>query len=272
MGMPIAIRLAAAGADVSAFDPVVAAPAGVRAVADAAALAASVDTLVSVLPGRAELMDAAPGILRSLRPSSTWLDLTSGDPSLATLLVAAAAARDIAMVSAPMGGGPAEAAAGTLTFFIGGPDAVVEPVMPVLRMLGSGLERVGAGPGDGQTLKLLVNLLWFGQAAAVTEAVLLGQRLGLTEDALRHVLPRTAAGSRFLDEYLGRLLDGDDVETFGIDRVVEELETLRNLAGESPFEVSAAVTRLHREALERFGAVDGELLVARLLRERAREE
>jgi 3-hydroxyisobutyrate dehydrogenase len=61
------------------------------------------------------------------------------------------------------------------------------------------------------------------------------------------------------------------LESFGIDRVVEELETLVSLAEDAgvPFELSTLVTRLHREALERFGAVDGELLAAKLLEERA---
>ena len=75
----------------------------------------------------------------------------------------------------------------------------------------------------------------------------------------------------FIDEYLDRLLAGDYLETFGIDRCVEELETLVRLAELHvvPFELSTNVARLYREALERFGAIDGELLAAKLLEERA---
>jgi 3-hydroxyisobutyrate dehydrogenase-like beta-hydroxyacid dehydrogenase len=81
------------------------------------------------------------------------------------------------------------------------------------------------------------------------------------------VLGRSAAGSAFLDEYGDALLAGDVLPTFGIDRVVEELDTLTSLAGEAsaPFDLSSVVARLHRDALAHFGAVDGELLVAALL-------
>jgi len=122
--------------------------------------------------------------------------------------------------------------------------------------------------------KLLANLLWFGQVIAVSEALLLGQALGVAPSGLAATLSRSAGGSAFIDEHLQALLAGDYLEHFGIDRVVEELEILVSMAAENriPFEVSTLVTRLHREALDRFGAVDGELLAARLLEEQAGRE
>jgi 3-hydroxyisobutyrate dehydrogenase len=141
----------------------------------------------------------------------------------------------------------------------------------VLATLGSA-EIVGDDIGAADTTKLLANLLWFGQVVAVTEALLLGQTLGLEPAKLRDTLAASAGGSVFIDEYLDRLLVGDYLETFGIDRCVEELETLVSLAQDAdvPFELSLTVARLHREALDRFGAIDGELLAAKLLEERAR--
>ena len=129
------------------------------------------------------------------------------------------------------------------------------------------IDYLGIPVGAGYAAKLIVNLLWFGQVAAVTEALLLGRSLGLSPSALRALLPTTAAGSAFIDGQLDQLLQGDYLETFGIDRVVAELDILADLAREGgvPFELSRVVTRLHREALETFGAVDGEMLVAKLL-------
>jgi 3-hydroxyisobutyrate dehydrogenase len=95
--------------------------------------------------------------------------------------------------------------------------------------------------------------------------------MGLELASLRGALAASAGGSAFLDRHLGSLLSGDYLETFGLDRCVDELEITASLAAENdvPFELSGLVTRLHREALARFGAVDGELLVAKLLEERA---
>ncbi|WP_394771119.1 NAD(P)-dependent oxidoreductase [Lacisediminihabitans sp.] len=284
MGLPIVSRLVDHGFRVSAFDTRQDIAGAVREAGagwpdSGKRLAGSVDVLVTVLPGRRELeaaLGGPHGLLRSMTAGSLWLDLTSGDPALTRELAGEAAGLGIGAVAAPMGGGPAEAAHGRLTFFAAGPDRDVLRVLPLLGALAraDGVERAGDRAEDGQTVKLLANLLWFGQAVVVTEALLLGQSLGVTPATLRDILPRTAGGSRFITEHLDLLLSGDYAESFGLDRCVEELETVTGLAADAgtPFEASELVTRLHREALERFGPVPGELLVARLLEERAGRE
>ena len=263
MGAPIARALASRW-EVVTYDPVVA-PSG-----SAIEVAASVDVLLTVLPGAAEVAELGP-VLAALRPGSLWLDLTSGDPRVTRRLASLPKMQEIDVVGAPMAGGPTAAEANLLRFHVGGAPAAVARALPVLEALGS-VELVGDDVGDGYTAKLLANLLWFGQVVAVTEALLLGQSLGVAPAVLRRSLAAGAGGSVFIDEYLDRLLEGDYAETFGLDRVVEELDTLASLAHEEgvPFELSTLVARLHREALERFGAVDGELLAAKLLEERAR--
>lgn len=233
---------------------------------DPLALASTVEVLVTVLPGTAEL-ESLPPVLAALRPGSLWVDLTSSDPRVIRRL---SAIQEIDVVGAPMAGGPAAAEANVLSFHLGGAPTAVERARPLLELLGT-VTVVGDDVGDGYTAKLLANLLWFGQVAAVSEALLLGASLGLDLAVLRRTLAAGAAGSVFIDEYLDRLLAGDYAETFGLDRVVEELDTLASLAQQEgvPFELSSLVARLHREALERFGAVPGELLAARLLEERA---
>src|SRR5690606_3181345 len=116
--------------------------------------------------------------------------------------------------------------------------------------------------------------LWFGQAVAVTETMLLGQAMGVSPAVLRRALASSAGGSVFIDRHLDVLLAGGYMEDFGLDRIVEELDTLVVLADRTgtPFELSGLIARLHREALERFGPIEGELLVARLLEQRAGRE
>jgi 3-hydroxyisobutyrate dehydrogenase-like beta-hydroxyacid dehydrogenase len=275
MGLPIAHNLLAAGYVVTVFDTDAtrSAAAGGAVAESAAGLAERSDILITVLPGMAEIegaMIGAGGLIDSLPPGALWLDLTSNDPRIAHSIEEHASARDIQSVGAPMGGGVSAARDGSLQFFVGGTNRAVDRARPVLEALGS-VDHVGEGIGDGYLTKLLANLLWFGQAVAVTEALLLGQSLGLSPAMLRDQLAATAGGSVFIDEYLDRLLAGDYLETFGIDRCVEELETLVSLArgANVPFELSSTIARLHRDALERFGAIDGELLAARLLEELA---
>ena len=161
------------------------------------------------------------------------------------------------------------AAAGTLQLFVGGRSDVVARHRGMLELLGR-VEHVG-DHGAGYTTKLLVNLLWFGQAVAVGEAFLLAHRAGIDLDVLRSALGRSAAASEFVRCDLSALLGGDYLESFGIDRCCEELAAVVALADELavPFELSAAVERAYRAALTRYGPIDGELLAVALLEERA---
>jgi len=176
-------------------------------------------------------------------------------------------------VGAPMAGGVESAETASLEFYVGGAVAARDRVSPLLTELArpDGVRIAGDDIGSGYSAKLLINLLWFGQVAAVSEALLLGQRLGVPPAELRRLLAGSAADSAFAQRHLDRLLAGDYAETFGLGDCVAELDVLTDLASEagSPFEVSALIARLHHDALDRFGRVDGEMLVARLLEERA---
>lgn len=275
MGLPVLARVLATGRRALAFD-LDPARAGLARAAGAevrADLAPRVDVLVTVLPGAAEVR-AAAGTLAALRPGSVWLDLTSGDPRTTDDLAEDLRRDGVGAVGAGMGGGPAGAAAGSLDLFVGGADEDVDRVGPLLRELsanGGSIRRAGPAPGAGQLVKLLANLLWFGQSVAVTEALLLAREAGLEVGAVRAALAGSAGDSAFLQRHADALLRGDHLRDFGLDRCVEELEVLDAMAreGGTPFEVGGRVARLHREALARYGPVDGELLAAALLAERS---
>jgi 3-hydroxyisobutyrate dehydrogenase len=281
MGAPICRRLVDAGFPVTVHDPaegahLFATSIGAGWAESVAAVAADAEVLVTVLPGPKELeaaMLAPNGALESMPPGSLWLDFTSGDPRVSKRIAGEAEQRAIRSVGAPMGGGPDDASAGTLKFFADGPPADVEAIRPILGQLSrpDGVQWMGAEPGHGQVAKLLANLLWFGQAAAVTESLLLGQSMGLDARALRDTLAKSAGGSRFIDDSTDALFRGDYMESFALSRCVEELETLTDLADDtgSPFEISTHVAGMYQEALAEFGDVDGELLVAKLLETRA---
>jgi len=276
MGAPITRRLAQRLAT-SAFDLDASRAAeipGIRLAASAADLAATVDVLVTVLPGPGEVCAALinDGALAALAPGVLWLDLSSGDPRVSDELAALASVRGVESAAAPMSGGPVEARDGRLGFFLGVAPSVEARARDILSPLGAPLDPVaGPTPGAAQVAKLLANGLWFGQALAVTEALLLGRAAGLDPATLRTLLAGSAGGSVFLDRHAPALLAGDPMADFGLDRVVEELDTLESLAIEagSAHDLLARVAALHRDALAAYGAVDGELLGARLLLDRS---
>lgn len=261
MGGPIARRLIDAGHQAVVHD-VDATAADGFATASARELAASSEVLLTVLPGTPELVALAAALDDV---SGLWIDLTSADPREVAEL-----AEGRRFVGAPMSGGPEGAASGALRFYAGGAAEHVAVGRDVLARLGEIVE-VGPDPASGYTVKLLANLLWFGQSIAVAEALLLGQRVGLEPEALRALLADSPGGSAYLDRWAPRLLEGDYLRDFGLDRIVEELDAITGVAADFgiPFELSSLVARLHREALARYGPVDGELLATALLEERA---
>jgi len=280
MGLPIARHLDRAGYPISVYDrdPRArrrATEVGLTTDASAGAVAEGADVLLTVLPGASEFEDAMLGadqVVHRLRRGSCWLDLSSNDPRVAERVAAISADGGVHSVAAPMVGGVEAAETATLEFYVGGPAAARNRVAQILEVLArpGGVKAAGETIGSGYSVKLLINLLWFGQVAAVSEAMLLGRRLGIPPARFRDLLAGSAGDSSFAQRHLDRLLDGDYAETFGLRECVDELDVLTGLAADrgSPFELSSVVARLHHEALDRFGAVDGEMLVAKLLEER----
>jgi 3-hydroxyisobutyrate dehydrogenase len=280
MGLPMCANLVRAGYEVTAGDARVERESavtgcGARWQGTTAEVAAETDVLITMLPGPAEVYQAMAGpggALAALPPTATWIDMSSSSPAMGRILLAPAQARGISVIEAPVGGGVPEARAGMLQLFVGGHRAVVERHRALLEVLADPprITHVG-GHGAGYLAKLLVNLLWFGQAIATAEALLLARRAGLDLDVLRQALTGSAASSAFIRNDLSALFAGDYLTSFGLDRCCEELAAVTALGREHdvPFELSALVERIHQRALARYGPADGELLAVALLEEQA---
>jgi 3-hydroxyisobutyrate dehydrogenase-like beta-hydroxyacid dehydrogenase len=101
--------------------------------------------------------------------------------------------------------------------------------------------------------------------------MLLAARSGLEPSLMQPLLAAGAADSAFVREYLPRAMAGDYVDSFGLDGVVEELDTVVEAARmlHTPAELVERTRDLHVQARDRFGAAAGELLAIKLLEERA---
>jgi 3-hydroxyisobutyrate dehydrogenase len=273
MGLPIAGRLRAAGLRVAGTDRRAAVrdaaeAVGVAWVDETAELAAAVDVVVTVLPGPGEVREVVGPIADHLRDDGAWLDMTSAVPALSEEIRRHAGGR-IRTLECPVGGNPDTAQAGALVGYLGADPTDLAAHRPLLRHLCRELAHTGP-PGSGYAVKLLVNLLWFGQAVAVSEALALASRIGLDPQDVRATLARGPAGSRFLDHDAGALLRGDDMTTFALARCVEELDGVLDLARGFGADLPLAqrVTEVYADALRHYGDADGELLAARLVAER----
>jgi 3-hydroxyisobutyrate dehydrogenase len=205
-----------------------------------------------------------------MRPGSTWIDMSTSTPAAARENAERARQLGVRVLDAPMGGGPLEAGRGELTLFVGGAIGDLDAQRDVADALATRVLHVGA-VGDGCLVKLLVNLLWFGQAVAGAEVLALAARAGLDPEQVRAAVSQSAGASRFMDREARALLVGDDLDSFSLSGCVEELHAVMAIGRDFdvPLALAERVTTMYETAVSRYGDADGELLAARLVAERA---
>jgi len=186
MGAPISEAIAAGGhalvvhdRDARALEAAVAAGAvaapSARAVADAAEVVfvslPTPDVVLEVACGDGGL--AGGGAMR------TYVDLSTTGAVVAAEVAAKLASQGIDVLDAPVSGGVAGARARTLAVIAAGEPHVFERMRPLLELFGGNVFHVGDAPGQGQTAKLLNNLLSATATAITSEAVTMGVAAGL---------------------------------------------------------------------------------------------
>ncbi|MET4093547.1 3-hydroxyisobutyrate dehydrogenase [Arthrobacter sp. UYCu712] len=200
MGGPMASNLVKAGYTVTGFDVVPAALETARAhgiaTADAAAEAvAGAAVVLTMLPSGKHLLDAyrgtpgqpgqpsQPGLLETAAPGTLFLDCSTINVDEAREAAGLAVAAGHRAVDAPVSGGVVGAEAGTLTFMVGALPDDFEAVKPMLEVMGRRVVHCGEH-GAGQAAKICNNLILGISMIAVSEAFVLGEKLGLTHQAL----------------------------------------------------------------------------------------
>jgi 3-hydroxyisobutyrate dehydrogenase len=135
------------------------------------------------------------GVMSTLRPGATIILTSTVGPDVVRDTARRLAERDIALLDAPVSGGPGRAATGDLLVMVGAPDDVVARCRPVLDRIASTVAHVGQRPGDGQAMKAVNQLLCGVHVAAAAEAVALARGLGLDPQVALDVLGQGAAAS-----------------------------------------------------------------------------
>jgi 3-hydroxyisobutyrate dehydrogenase len=195
MGGPMAVNLKRAGHTVQAFDLSPEAIAKVRA--EGVAIAGSVreavqgvEVVISMLPASRHveaLYLGDDGLMNVIEPGALIIDCSTIAPASAQKVAAIAKAKSLAMIDAPVSGGVAGAAAGTLTFIVGGSADALERARPVLQGMGKNIFHMGDA-GAGQVAKLCNNMA-LGVIMAVTgEALALGAAHGLDPKTLSQMM------------------------------------------------------------------------------------
>ncbi|CAD2255208.1 3-hydroxyisobutyrate dehydrogenase [Xanthomonas arboricola pv. juglandis] len=195
MGGPMAANLSKAGHQLRVFDLVPAAldaavAAGAHAASSAHDTLADAEIVISMLPASRHveaLYLGEAGILAQIPAAALVIDCSTIAPASARKLAAEAQARGLAILDAPVSGGTAGAAAGSLTFIVGGAAQVLERARPVLQAMGKNIFHVGDN-GAGQVAKLCNNMALGVIMAATGEALALGVAQGLDPAVLSQMM------------------------------------------------------------------------------------
>jgi 3-hydroxyisobutyrate dehydrogenase len=202
MGRPMALNLMNAGHQVIGFDVFDGArrsaqEAGLTLAASAAESATGADVVITMLQNGKQVHDVyagtddLTGVLRVAEPNTMFIDCSTisvDDAVEAHRLALEAGHRN---VDAPVSGGVIGATAGTLALMVGGSSDDFEDVHPVLEAVGARIVYCGA-PGAGQAAKACNNMILAISMIGVSEAFVLGERLGLTHQALFDVVSQAS--------------------------------------------------------------------------------
>jgi 3-hydroxyisobutyrate dehydrogenase len=200
MGAPMATNLARAGHDVKGYDTVAPCPEGVMPAATAAEVAEAAEVVLTMLPNGAILRAVAAEVIPAMRKGAVLLDCSTVDVESARAVAAEAGKAGLLAVDAPVSGGTAGAAAGTLTFMAGGPAEAFEKVKPLFDVMGAKAVHCGSA-GAGQAAKICNNMILGVTMIATCEAFALADKLGLDRARMFDVVSTSSGQSWSLTTY-----------------------------------------------------------------------
>ena len=200
MGGPMAANLVKAQHHIEGYDIAAGAAArlvesGGHAVPSSAAAAAAGDIIITMLPAGPQVREVyfgPDGVLAHARPGALLIDCSTIDVATAREIAAAAAAKGLQMIDAPVSGGVIGAEAATLTFMVGGDAAAFARAEPILSAMGRTI--IHAGPaGNGQSAKICNNMILAASMIAVCEGFALAEKLGLSAQTLFDICSKSTS-------------------------------------------------------------------------------
>lgn len=252
IGASVASRLASLGASVCAYDleserVEALEPLGVTAASSPRVLAERSEVVLLALPNTPHVLaclEGADGLEAGLRAGTSVLLMSTVDPDAARALAQRLAPLDVELLDTPVSGGPVAAREGALAIMAGGSERGFARSRPVLERLGR-VVHVGA-VGDGETTKLVNNLMGAVIVLGIAEGLALAAKAGIDVERAREAIAGGSGGSWILSEWLPRTVLSDPTQThFAVELMCKDMGLVRDLAAtlEVPLEAGALAER-----------------------------
>jgi len=149
------------------------------------------------------------GVARAGSRDRVVLVSSTVDPSYVKSLAPRLAAAGVALLDAPVSGGPVKAAGGTMTMMVSGDPAALARARPVLDRIAGRVFELGSRAGDASTFKIVNNLLAGANLAAAAEALALASAASLDLERVRDVVNASSGGSWIFADRIERALTAD---------------------------------------------------------------
>jgi 3-hydroxyisobutyrate dehydrogenase-like beta-hydroxyacid dehydrogenase len=249
MGAPMAKSIVSTGFDLSAFDvrPENADPLvelGARRAGSPREAAEGAEALVLMVVNAEqveEVLFGGDGAVETLSPESAVVVMSTVGPEAVRRIEGRLAGRGVKLLDAPVSGGVARAERGDLLIMAGGPADLFEEVRPLLAAMGSTVAHCGGSVGDGQSVKLVNQLLCGVHIAAAGEALAYAEALGLDPRSVFETVRHGAANSFMLEDRGERMLEREFVPAkSALDIFVKDMGLVREAAGEQDFRTPLA--------------------------------
>lgn len=228
--------------------------AGARHAATPAEAARAADIVISIVTADAEVEEVAlgsGGVIEAASPDKLFVDMSTISPDSARRIGQRLQQAGMAMLDAPVSGGPGGAEAATLAIMAGGETNDFERCLPVFQALGKHLFHVGP-LGAGQTIKLVNQLIGGGIMTLIGEGFALARAAGADLQAMIDVI-RVSSGNSTLFEARAKkyVLADQFTPGFAMELMHKDMRLALQLAEslQLPLPVAAAACRLYAEAI-----------------------
>ena len=236
---------------------------GAVEVKSAKEIAEQSDIIFMCLPGSPQIervIRGEGGLQEGLKSGSVVVDCSTADPVSTTALADELGKMGVDYADAPLGRTPKEAEAGTLDTMIGAKQAVFDRIQPVVETWAGKIVHIG-DVSDGHRMKLLNNFLSLGYAALYSEAIVLGQKVGIKPDLFDSVIRGSRMDCGFYQTFMAYLIEGDrEAHKFTLTNALKDLRYLESMADSvelvNPVGNAAKNTFAAAVALDGAGAAD----------------
>lgn len=143
-----------------------------------------------------EIFFGKTNTLNSMKQNAIWVDCSTVNPSFSLKEFKEAEKNNIRFIDAPVAGSKPQAENRELVFFVGGEKETIKKVEPFLNMMGKKVLHIGE-IGKGASFKMLVNIMLAQSMLIFSEAVLLGEKMGISKYFLLDLLPNLVVSAPF---------------------------------------------------------------------------